>query len=162
MLLRRADDQPPHGHLTKRSNSEQHGPGEYLPGPFFFPNDRCGHLRSKLRCDRLPATVSDHTKDWEHAGGKLAELGPAALTEAELLSILVAPGTPGNPAEKIAENILKKFGSLEGLGGQPLERLYEVKGMGNTKIIRLAAALEIARRVALAASDAEKEPTAKK
>jgi len=32
-------------------------------------------------------------------------LGPESLTEAELLSILVAPGTPENPAEKIAENI---------------------------------------------------------
>jgi len=50
--------------------------------------------------------VQDEKKDWEHAGGKLAELGAGALTEGELLSILVAPGTPGNPAEKIAENIL--------------------------------------------------------
>ncbi len=106
--------------------------------------------------------MGDGTKDWEHAGGKLAELGPAALTEAELLSILVAPGTPGNPAEKFAENILKKFGSLERLGGLSLERLYEIKGMGDTKIIRLAAALELARRVALAASDAEKEAAAQK
>lgn len=92
----------------------------------------------------------------------MAELGAEALTEAELLSILVAPGTPGNPAEKIAENILKKFGSLEGLGGQPLERLYEIKGMGDTKIIRLAAALEIARRVAYSVLDAEKTQAGKK
>jgi DNA repair protein RadC len=105
--------------------------------------------------------VNNHDRAWEHAGGKLAELGAAALTEAELLAILVAPGTPGNSTEKIAENILKKFGSLEGLGGQPLERLYDIKGMGDTKIIRLAAALEIARRVALAA-DAEKETATQK
>ncbi len=105
--------------------------------------------------------MNNHNREWEHAGGKLAELGPASLTEAELLAILVAPGTPGNSAEKIAENILKKFGSLEGLGGQPLERLYDIKGMGDTKIIRLAAALEIARRVALAA-DAEKETATQK
>ncbi len=106
--------------------------------------------------------MSEDKKDWEHAGGKLAELGAEALTEAELLSILVAPGTPGNPAEKIAENILKKFRSLEGLGGQPLERLYEIKGMGDTKIIRLAAALEIARRVAYSVLDAEKTQAGKK
>jgi len=105
--------------------------------------------------------VNNRDRNWEHAGGKLAELGAAALTESELLAFLVAPGTPGNSAERIAENILKKFGSLEGLGGQPLERLYDIKGMGDTKIIRLAAALEIARRVALAA-DAEKETAAQK
>jgi DNA repair protein RadC len=106
--------------------------------------------------------VSEQDKSWEHAGGKLADLGPEALTETELLAILVAPGTPGNSAEKIAEAILKKYGSLERVGGLPLERLYEIKGMGDTKIIRLAAALEIARRVALAATDAEKEAAAKK
>ena len=90
----------------------------------------------------------DEERDWEHAGGKLAELGPEALTEAELLAILVAPGSPGNPAQKIAENILKKYGSIEKFGGHPLEELYEIKGMGDAKIIRLAAALEVARRAA--------------
>lgn len=104
----------------------------------------------------------DENKDWEHAGGKLAELGPEALTDAELLSVLVAPGTSGNPAQKIAENILKKYGSIEKLGGRPLEELYEIKGMGDTKIIRLAAALEIARRAAYGILDGEKAQTAKK
>jgi len=37
----------------------------------------------------------------------------------------VAPGTPGNPAEQIAENILKKYGSIEKFGGKPLEELYK-------------------------------------
>jgi DNA repair protein RadC len=106
--------------------------------------------------------VTTEDRSWEHAGGKLAELGPEALTEAELLSILVAPGTPGNPAEQIAENILKRFGSLERLGGQPLERLYEIKGMGDSKIIRLAAALEIARRAAYGILDGEQASAAKK
>ena len=106
--------------------------------------------------------MSNEDHSWEHAGGKLAELGPEALTEAELLSILVAPGTQGNPAEEIAANILKRFGSLERLGGQPLERLYEIKGMGDAKIIRLAAALEIARRAAYGILDDEKASAAKK
>ena len=65
----------------------------------------------------------DEDQNWEHAGGKLGEFGPEALTEVELLSILVAPGTRGNPAEKIAENILKKYGSIERFGGHPLEEL---------------------------------------
>jgi DNA repair protein RadC len=104
----------------------------------------------------------DEEREWEHAGGKLAELGPEALTDAELLAILIAPGTPGNPASRIAENILKKYGSIEKLGGHPLEELYEIKGMGDTKIIRLAAALEIARRAAYGILDGEKAQTGKK
>ncbi len=47
-------------------------------------------------------------------------------------------------------------------GGLPLERLYEIKGMGDTKIIRLAAALEIARRAAYGILDGEKTQTTKK
>lgn len=106
--------------------------------------------------------MSNGENSWEHAGGKLAELGPEALTDGELLAILVAPGTPGNSAEKIAENILKRFGSIERLGGQPLERLYDIKGMGDVKIIRLAAALEIARRAAYGIVDGEKAQAFKK
>lgn len=104
----------------------------------------------------------DEQRNWEHAGGKLADLGPEALTDAELLAILVAPGTSGNPAETIAENILKKYGSIEKLGGHPLEELYEIKGMGDSKIIRLAAALEIARRAAYGILDGEKAQGVKK
>jgi DNA repair protein RadC len=104
----------------------------------------------------------EEDKPWEHAGGKLAELGPEALTDVELLSILVAPGTPGNPAERIAENIINKYGSIEKLGGRPLEELYDIKGMGDSKIIRLAAALEIARRAAYGFLNGEKAQAAKK
>jgi DNA repair protein RadC len=104
----------------------------------------------------------DEEQSGEHADGKLAELGPEALTEVELLSILVAPGARGNPAEKIAENILKKYGSIERFGGQPLEELYEIKGMGDAKIIRLAAALEIARRAAYGLLDDGRKKTPQK
>jgi DNA repair protein RadC len=104
----------------------------------------------------------DEEENWEHAGGKLAELGPEALTDAELLSILVAPGTAGNPAAKIAENILTRFGSIEKMGGHPLEEFYEIKGMGDAKIIRLAAALEIARRAAYGILDVPRTQTTKK
>jgi DNA repair protein RadC len=84
---------------------------------------------------------------WQHAGGKLRELGAGTLTDAELLSILIAPGIEGKPAEKIAEEILQKFGGFKGMANQPLEKLLEIKGLGDTKIIRIAAAFEIARRV---------------
>lgn len=120
------------------------------------------HLREDTSSDRFTEAMDDSFKDWEHAGGKLAELGPESLSDAELLSILVAPGTPGNPAEKIAENILRKYGSIERLAGRPLEELYEIKGMGDVKIIRLAAALELARRAAYGLLNGEKAQAGKK
>ena len=86
-------------------------------------------------------------KEWRHPGGKLRELGAEALTDAELLAILISTGIKGKPAEKIAEEILSKFGSFKGMANQPLEKFLEIKGLADVKIIRIAAAFEIARRI---------------
>jgi len=86
-------------------------------------------------------------KTWTHPGGKLRELGAESLTDAELLSILISTGTKGKPAEEIAKEILDKFGSFKGMSNQPLEKFLEFKGLGDVKIIRIAAAFEIARRI---------------
>jgi len=91
--------------------------------------------------------MNKKTQKWQHPGGKLRELGAETLTDAELLSILIAPGIKGKPAEKIAEEILQRFGGFKGMANQPLEKLLDIKGLGDTKIIRIAAAFEIARRV---------------
>ena len=91
--------------------------------------------------------MDNKSPKWHHPGGKLRELGAEMLTDAELLSILIAPGIPGKPAEEIAEDILQRFGGFKGMANQPLEKLLDIKGLGDTKIIRIAAAFEIARRV---------------
>lgn len=86
-------------------------------------------------------------KTWTHPGGKLRELGAESLTDAELISILVSTGTKGKSAEEVAEEILSKFGSFKGMANQPLEKFLQFKGLGDVKIIRIAAAFEIARRI---------------
>ncbi|MBW1958701.1 MAG: hypothetical protein JRI63_09240 [Deltaproteobacteria bacterium] len=85
---------------------------------------------------------------WSHPGGKLRELGPESLTDTELLSILISSGIKGKPAEKIAEEVLGKFNSFKGMANQPLEKFLEIKGLSDVKIIRIAAAFEIANRIA--------------
>ena len=84
---------------------------------------------------------------WRHPGGKLRELGPEMLSDAELLAILISAGIKGKPAERIAEEILARFGSFKAMANQPLHKLREIKGLGSVKIHRIAAALEIARRM---------------
>jgi len=83
---------------------------------------------------------------WHHPGGKLKELGAEKLSDSELLSILISPGIKGKSAEKIACEIIEKFGSFKGMSNQPLEKFLEIKGLADVKIIRIAAALEIAKR----------------
>jgi DNA repair protein RadC len=84
---------------------------------------------------------------WRHPGGKLRELGPTSLSDAELLAILISAGIKGKPAEKIAEEILARFGSFTGMSRQPIKKFLEIKGLGAVKTHRIAAALEIARRM---------------
>lgn len=89
---------------------------------------------------------SNQNYNWRHVGGKLIELGAGSLSDAELLSILISSGIKGRSAEKIAEDLLAKFGSYKGLSNQPLRKFLKIKGLGDVKIIRIAAALEIAKR----------------
>lgn len=84
---------------------------------------------------------------WTHSGGKLRELGAQSLTDEELLAILLSTGTKGKPAEDVAKEILDRFSSFKGMANQPLEKFLEIKGLGDVKIIRIAAAFEIARRI---------------
>jgi DNA repair protein RadC len=81
-------------------------------------------------------------KKWSHPGGKLRELGAEALSDAELLAILISTGIKGMPAERIAEDEMANV---------PLEQFLEIKGLSDVKIIRIAAAFEIARRLSLEA-----------
>lgn len=91
--------------------------------------------------------MNSKSQRWQHPGGKLRELGAETLTDAELLSILIAPGIKEKPAEEIAHEILQRFGGFKGMANQPLEKLLDIKGIADVKIIRIAAAFEIARRI---------------
>ena len=85
---------------------------------------------------------------WKHPGGKLREEGAASLTDQELLAILISSGIPGKSAEEIAEDVLEKYGSLDKLANQPLEDLSNIKGISHVKVHRIAAACELAHRMA--------------
>ena len=91
--------------------------------------------------------MGDKSQKWHHPGGKLRELGAENLTDSELLSILIAPGIKDKSAEDTATDVLSKFGSFRGMANQPLQKFLEIKGLADVKIIRLAAAFEIARRI---------------
>lgn len=98
---------------------------------------------------RKPTRVSEETEGyttWKHPGGKLRDVGPKALSDEELLAILISTGYSGKTAVEVARDLLDKFGSLEELTNLPLAKLLAIKGLGDVKIIRIAAALELARR----------------
>lgn len=84
---------------------------------------------------------------WRHPGGKLLRSGPKTLTDAELLAIIISSGSPRKPAEQIAQELVEKFQSFRGMAGQDVKEFMKIKGLGQVKLCRIAAAFEIARRI---------------
>lgn len=77
---------------------------------------------------------------------KLLELGSTALTEAELLAILLGSGVRGQSALDVARSLLLEFGSLRGLLTAERERMCQTRGLGPARYAALQASLELARR----------------
>ena len=76
---------------------------------------------------------------------RLLSRGPQALTDAELVAILVRVGFQGTNAVELGRQLLKRFGSLRAMAEAPLAALLDVKGLKGAKAAQLAAAMEIAR-----------------
>src|SRR6266581_7377452 len=77
---------------------------------------------------------------------RLLSRGPHALTEAELLAILLRIGASGKSAIELGRQLLKQFGSLQAMMSAPLDAWQGSKGLGAAKIAQLQAAFELARR----------------
>lgn len=87
--------------------------------------------------------------DWpvgERPRERLLSEGPDALTEAELLAILLRTGTRGSSALDLARGLLARFDGLRGLLEAPADRLRQEPGLGPAKIAQLQAAVALARR----------------
>lgn len=79
---------------------------------------------------------------------RLLSRGAEALTDAELVAILLRVGVRGMSAVDIARQLLKMFGSLRGMAEVPTLALLDVKGVKKAKVAQLTAAIEISRRIA--------------
>ena len=84
---------------------------------------------------------------WRHPGGKLRRLGPTSLTDAELLTVILGSGSSGRSAEEIANEIISKYYSLQGLMGKTIMELMAIKGLKEVKATQIAAIFEVARRI---------------
>ncbi len=78
---------------------------------------------------------------------KLLERGAGALSDAELLALLLRTGIKGTSVLQLADGLLQRFGGLHGLLHLDAHALKVVKGLGPAKRAELTAVLEIARRV---------------
>jgi len=78
---------------------------------------------------------------------KLLARGPAALSDAELLALLLRTGIPGKNVLQMGQELLDTFGGVAGLLHTTAESLKRIKGLGGAaKRAQLVAVLELARR----------------
>jgi len=77
---------------------------------------------------------------------KLLRKGPGALTNSELLAILLRTGVAGTSAIDLARQIVEKFGNFRNMSHTDMREWKEIKGLGPAKLAQIMAALEIGRR----------------
>ena len=76
----------------------------------------------------------------------LLKKGARALTNSELLAILLRTGIKGSSAIDLARKIMKKFGTFRNMLHVDVRDWKEFKGVGNAKVAHIQSALEIGRR----------------
>ena len=89
---------------------------------------------------------------------RLRDAGPDALSDAELLAILLRTGTRAESAVTLASRLLSEAGGIERLARVSHGELCAFHGFGEAKAAHLLAALELGRRVA-ASNDEQGPPT---
>lgn len=80
---------------------------------------------------------------------RLERLGPEALSNAELLAILIGSGTPQQSAVDLMKVVLAScHNNLNTLGKMSIKDLEDFKGIGPAKAITILAACELGKRMA--------------
>lgn len=79
---------------------------------------------------------------------RLIRLGPAALSDAELIGLFIHTGVVGENAVQIAQRLLKEYNGVRNLSRQEILQLQKTRGLGPAKAALVAAAFELGRRAA--------------
>lgn len=79
---------------------------------------------------------------------RFLRLGPSALSDVELLAILLGTGAPGMDALELARRLIARFDSLAGLARSQIGQLERERGIGPAKAIHLSASFELGSRLA--------------
>jgi DNA repair protein RadC len=89
----------------------------------------------------------------ERPRARLERLGPGALSTVELLAIILGTGVEGESALDVAARLVARYEGLAGLARAGFSELAAERGLGPAKVSQLQAALELGRRMALAAPE---------
>jgi DNA repair protein RadC len=95
----------------------------------------------------LQPRIREMPKD-ERPREKLAAHGASALSDAELIAILLRTGVTGKNVVDLARELLQQFGSLNELSRCSIDELKKIRGIKRDKALQLVAAFQLGQRLA--------------
>lgn len=98
-----------------------------------------------MTCEKPKSGIKDWPED-DRPREKLLARGAEALSNSELLAILLRTGIKGTSAVELGRRMMEKFGSFRNMSHTDMRQWKEFKGLGPAKIAQIQAALEIGRR----------------
>src|SRR3972149_8972230 len=78
---------------------------------------------------------------------RLANLGPQALSNAELLAILLRVGVTGENSVQVGQRLLQSFGGLAGLHRAAFGEVWSQHGIGPAQAAQIKAAIDMGPRL---------------
>jgi len=96
----------------------------------------------------MPSLTIHELPDEDKPREKLLKRGADALSESELIAILLRTGTVGANAVDVARELIQKYRTLGALSRCTARELAQVKGIKLTKAMQLTAAFELGKRLA--------------
>ncbi len=103
-------------------------------------------MKEKLKEKIYEDSISNWPEE-ERPREKLLKYGPHALTNAELLAILLRIGVKGKSAVDLARQIIRETKGLRGLDKLEPKDLYDIKGLNIAKISQIKASIELGKRI---------------
>nr|WP_276569115.1 DNA repair protein RadC [Insulibacter thermoxylanivorax] len=98
-----------------------------------------GHVQAHLTLRDLPQT--DRPRE------RMLREGVQALSDAELLAVLLRTGTYKESAVTLAQRILKQAGGLKHIPEMSVVEMTKIKGIGEAKALQIHAGIELGRRL---------------
>jgi DNA repair protein RadC len=90
---------------------------------------------------------------------KLCSRGPNALSNSELIAVLLRSSFRGAPPLLLARQLLSEFGSLQGLSRACIPQVARIRGVGRSRAVLLAAAFHLGSRLALESTNRQRIDT---
>jgi len=78
---------------------------------------------------------------------RFLKFGPEALSDAELLAIILRTGNKGENVMEVSNHLISNFGQLSKIFNSSISELHKIKGIGESKAMEILAIAELNKRV---------------